>query len=91
MVESVCSVERLAEVCQDNVNYSSIPVVNMAGKIIGLIPKNFIIVLIENHHWYCSEDDKKFDDVTSMYKTAVVRQDSIRALSNVDLGEDKKN
>ena len=51
MVESVCSVDRLAEVCQDH-QFSSIPVVNMAGRIIGLIPKNFIIVLIENHHWY---------------------------------------
>ena len=24
---------------------------NSSGNIIGIIPKNFIIVLIENHHW----------------------------------------
>ena len=24
---------------------------NSAGNIVGVIPKNFIIVLIENHHW----------------------------------------
>ena len=89
MVESVCSVDRLAEVCKDN-QFSSIPVVNMAGKIIGLIPKNFIIVLIENHHWYLdsTDDEKKIDDVTSMYKTAVVRQDS-RALSSNDFIENQ--
>jgi len=26
--------------------------VNFAGKVIGMIPKNFIIVLIEQHQWY---------------------------------------
>jgi hypothetical protein len=24
----------------------------MAGRIIGMIPRNFVIVLIENHCWY---------------------------------------
>lgn len=50
VVESVCSVGRLADVCKKD--FHSIPVVNMAGKLIGLMPKNFIIVLIENHVWY---------------------------------------
>ena len=53
VVESVCQVERLAEVLDNE--FSSIPVVNMAGRIIGMIPKNFVIVLIENHHWYDQE------------------------------------
>jgi len=35
--------------------FSSIPVVNMAGRIIGLIPRNFVITLIENHVWYDEE------------------------------------
>jgi len=47
VVESVCSVERLIEVL--NSHYSTIPVVNMYGSLIGLIPKSFVIVLIENH------------------------------------------
>jgi len=55
VVESVCTVERLAEVLQ--YDFSSIPVVNMSGKTIGMIPKNFIVVLIENHWWY--EDSTK--------------------------------
>lgn len=46
VVESVCSVGRLADVCKKDFN--SIPVVNMAGKLIGIMPKNFIITLIEN-------------------------------------------
>ena len=50
VVESVCSVERLYEVCKNP--FQTLPVVNMAGKVIGLIPKNFIIVLIEHHAWY---------------------------------------
>ena len=53
VVESVCQVDRLQEVC--SMGFSSIPVVNMAGRIIGLIPANFIIVLIEQHQWYEEE------------------------------------
>ena len=45
VVESVSTVERLYEICQKP--FHSFPVVNMAGKVIGMIPKNFIIVLIE--------------------------------------------
>ena len=53
VVESVCQVGRLAEVLDNE--FSSIPVVNMAGRVIGMIPKNFVIVLIENHYWYDQE------------------------------------
>jgi len=59
VVESVCQVERLAEVlCME---FSTVPVVNMAGRIIGLIPKNFVIVLLENHQWY---DESNIRDQT---------------------------
>jgi len=50
VVESVCQVQRLEQLIQTP--YHTIPVVNMAGKLIGLIPKSFIFVLIENHQWY---------------------------------------
>lgn len=50
VLESVCTVQRLFEVTQKQFN--SFPVVNIAGKVIGMIPKNFIIVLIEHHQWY---------------------------------------
>jgi hypothetical protein len=53
VVESVSSVERLTEVL--NSHYSTIAVVNLFGSLIGLIPKNFVIVLIENHWWYEEE------------------------------------
>jgi len=40
-------VEKLTEVL--NSHYSTIAVVNLFGSLIGLIPKNFVIVLLENH------------------------------------------
>lgn len=44
LVESVCTVERLMEVMTGT--FSSIPIVNMSGALIGLVPKHFVIVLI---------------------------------------------
>lgn len=38
-----------------NSHYSTIAVVNLFGSLIGLIPKNFVIVLLENHWWYEEE------------------------------------
>lgn len=65
--ESVCTVERLYEVCRNPFN--SIPVVNMAGKLIGVIPKNFVIVLIEHHAWY-EHKDIEGPKATALYRTA---------------------
>jgi hypothetical protein len=39
-------------------HYSTIAVVNMFGGLIGLIPKSFVIVLIENHWWYENDAEK---------------------------------
>jgi len=44
VVESVCGVDRLKQILNDN--FSTIPVVNMHGSLIGTVPKHFIIVLI---------------------------------------------
>jgi hypothetical protein len=44
LVESVCTVERLMEIMAGT--FSSIPIVNMSGALIGLVPKHFVIVLI---------------------------------------------
>lgn len=88
VVESVCSVERLHEVCQ--MSFNTIPVVNMAGRVIGLIPKSFIVVLIENHWWY-NEDitiKRHKTQVTNFYRTAMSRQESIR-LSQRDQTSEK--
>jgi hypothetical protein len=48
--ESVCTVQRLAEIL--NEPFSTSPVVNMYGSLIGTVPKHFIIELIKNHCWY---------------------------------------
>ena len=58
--------------------FNSTPVVNMAGKIIGLIPTNFIIILVENHAWYEHElVGRDSREVTSFYKTHTLRQESL--------------
>jgi len=48
-VEGIIAVDHLAKILQKP--YSSFPVVNSSGNIIGVIPKNFIVKLIELHHW----------------------------------------
>jgi len=48
-VEGIVSVEYLQDILQKP--YSTYPVLNSAGNIVGVMPKNFLIVLIENHHW----------------------------------------
>lgn len=82
-------VERLAEVC--SFDFNTIPVVNMAGRIIGLIPRNFVIVLLENHAWY-DEDDKRGKSehgakLSMNYRTAVTRQMSMASMSQKDEDE----
>jgi len=48
-VEGIISVEAVSKLIQ--LPYSTFPVLNSAGNIVGMIPKNFLIVLIEYHHW----------------------------------------
>lgn len=48
-VEGICSVEYLRDILKKP--YNMYPVLNSAGNIVGLMPKSFLIVLIENHHW----------------------------------------
>ncbi len=92
VVESVCQVERLAEVC--TMGFSSIPVVNMAGRIIGVIPRDFVIVLIENHIWYEQEVKERVGSgnapveraLSQYYRTAMTRQESAR-LSDAALSQ----
>jgi hypothetical protein len=70
VVESVSTVERLIAVLQKE--FSTIPVVNMHGSLIGLVPKHFIIALIENHYWY-DETSISGDDVEKLFKTGQER------------------
>jgi hypothetical protein len=48
-VEGVVSVEYLIDILK--MPYSQYPVLNSQGNIVGMMPKNFLIVMIENHHW----------------------------------------
>lgn len=49
----------------------------MSGRVIGMIPRNFIIILIENHYWYEDGAVKGADQnelgIATFYKTAKTR------------------
>jgi len=48
-VECIISVEYLVDILKKP--FSSYPVLNSSGNIVGVISKNMLIVLIQNHHW----------------------------------------
>ena len=75
VVESVCTVERLNELLFSN--FSSVPVVNTHGSIIGLVPKHFIIVLIENHHWYEYSKTARGYKIQDEFMSSVTRRNTI--------------
>jgi predicted transcriptional regulator len=43
-------------------SHHSFPVVNASGNLIGMIPKNFIIVMLRNKNFYINEREKNFAD-----------------------------
>lgn len=49
-LDAVASVENIGYVLEEQ--FWSVPVVNSRGDVIGLIPKHFLIKLIEFHCWY---------------------------------------
>jgi hypothetical protein len=81
VVESVCTVSRIEEVLQ--LPFHCLPVVNTSGKLIGIIPKNFLVVLIENHAWYENENTAEGMPVTSAYSTSQARANSGTSLDDV--------
>jgi hypothetical protein len=48
-VEGIVSVDYLRDILKKPFN--NYPVLNSSGNIVGMIPKHFLIVLLENHHW----------------------------------------
>ena len=48
-VEGIVSVGYLMKILDND--FSTFPVLNSSGNVVGLIPKSFIVVLIENHHF----------------------------------------
>jgi hypothetical protein len=62
VVESVCSVERLLRL-ENSCDFNTFAVVNSHGSLIGMVPKHFIVVLIENHCWYTESDLKQVESL----------------------------
>lgn len=57
---------------------------NSAGNIVGMMPKNFLIVLIENHHWVnvrklTTEQRQKLTKMYSSVETLKMDQEMLRA------------
>lgn len=79
-VEGIIAVQHLQKLLQSG--YSSFPVMNSSGNIVGVIPKNFIIVLIENHHWI---DVAQLDSYQKSKLPRLFRRSSASDLAN-DMG-----
>ena len=62
----------------------------MAGRIIGLIPRSFIIILIENHWWYDEEQIRHQTEAVSNYYRTVTARKTLRA-SQQSLGMSAKD
>jgi hypothetical protein len=77
IVEGISTVDRLAEVL--NTPFNVFPVLNMAGNVMGMIPRNFMIVLIERLHWYELKGDS--GDVKTRYTSHYKKQDTISAVN----------
>lgn len=71
VVESVCTVDRLIEALANP--FSTIPVVNMHGSLLGLVPKHFIIVLIENFNWYEHETTAEGNNINNSFNSFLKR------------------
>lgn len=80
-VEGIIAVQYLTKLLQSG--FSSFPVMNSSGNIVGVIPKNFLIVLIENHHWV---DVTKLDTYQRGKLPRMFRRSSSSNLLQADMG-----
>lgn len=48
-IEAIVSVDYLRDILKEP--FSTFPVLNSAGNLVGMMPKNFLLVLIKNHKW----------------------------------------
>ena len=78
VVESVTTVERLSDVLSSDRGYSTISIVNMYGILIGLIPKSFVVVLLEQHQFYEHKETAKGIPIKIAFKTMRERARQIR-------------
>lgn len=78
VVESVTTVERLSDVLSSDRGYNTISIVNMYGVLIGLIPKSFVVVLLEQHAFYEHKKTAKGVPIHVAFKTMRERARQIR-------------
>lgn len=81
--------DRLTQVLQ--ADFSTIPVVNMHGGLIGLVPKNFIITLIENHCWYEHKTTTGGKAILDRYATHKQREADLENDESINLDTSQNN
>jgi hypothetical protein len=69
-VEGIVSVEYLRDILKKPFNV--FPVLNSAGNIVGMIPKSFLIVLVEQYHWVNTDklDSQQQAKLVELYSNA---------------------
>jgi predicted transcriptional regulator len=88
-VEGLVSVEYLQEILKHQ--YSTFPVLNSAGNMVGLIPKNFIITLIKNHAFYDESqlNEQQKAKLPRMYRALSSADELMRELNLIRGGPDE--
>jgi len=87
-VEGIISVEYLQEILQHE--YSSFPVMNSAGFMVGIIPKNFIITLIKHHHFYNEQtlNEQQKAKLPKMYRNVSSADELMQELNYMHEGDE---
>jgi len=62
--------------------HSAFPVLNIQGNVVGIIPKNFIIILIERNMWYDSTDQVSGRSVSIHYRRSSLGAERKKLIMN---------
>jgi len=57
-LQNVCNLEDIGKAIATN--HHAYPVLNSKGNFVGIIPRNFLLVLVQNRHFYGSNIDQQF-------------------------------
>lgn len=69
-VEGVCKIRDIISLLRDS-NHGAFPVVNISGNVVGMIPRNFLFVLIEYMMFYKADEHKVRQGKVSIHYTAI--------------------
>lgn len=79
-LQAVDSIENIRDALTSN-DHHAFPVLNQKGRLVGLIPRNFIIVLLKKHSWYSSQALEGQQSVSEKSENDYNLNDSMRSES----------